>query len=106
MNLSDTVIIETLIEINDAALVERCDYRCAMAFAIGCMTYEQRVVFQEQHLDKLIELDYGDGLVVVRLGELLIAHKYVKDVLSEENVAILKEQFQYNIGILGHKDED
>ncbi|CAL9974124.1 hypothetical protein VPHD480_0185 [Vibrio phage D480] len=104
MNAQDLRIVEELIEQKDATVVEKSDYRAAMAFAYGSMSAPQREIFKTYHSPYLAErydIEYcTDTQVILPTGHLKTAIAFVKDVLPTQEIDILKRDFQFDLGIL------
>jgi len=107
---NDLRIVQELVEQDDVAVVNQQDYRVAMAFAFGSMTDEQREVFTAHHRPLLAErfsYDYcSSEQVILPLGHLLNAVKYIKSVIPTASFQLLKTDFQFSINMLDEDDDE
>ena len=109
MNATDLRAVETLVEQNDAAVVDKEKYRSALAFAYGCMNGVQREVYRDYHMNVLVErydIEYcNDAQVILPYGELKSTIKFIKETLSASDYAELKEYFQFTIALAVNDNE-
>ncbi|CAM0052258.1 hypothetical protein VPHF86_0172 [Vibrio phage F86] len=108
--LADRRASQELIEQRDAAIVKTQDYRTSIAFAFGCMTAEQREMFNLYHRPNLVEhRDYlycSDEQSIIAFGHLKAAVKYIKTILSDADIRMLKHEFQFYIAEIDYDSEE